>query len=147
MSSAFRIGVQGVMNVMAELGMVARTSTEPFANGGLVVARSSAWVRSPASGILRAQTKLGELVRVGQVLGVVGEPFGEEETPVVSGAEGIVIGRLKLPRWSMRAMRCSMSRASRKTPKRLLKPCVCCEPRSACGKWKSPQLFKDCPLK
>lgn len=92
-----RIGVQGVMNVMAELGMVSRVSAEPSRTVASVVARSSAWVRSPASGILRAQTKLGELVRVGQVLGVVGEPFGELETPVVSGAEGIVIGRLKLP--------------------------------------------------
>jgi len=92
-----RIGVQGVMNVMAELGMVPRSGAEPSRTGASVVARSSTWVRSPSSGILRTQAALGDLVRVGQVLGVVGDPFGEVETPVVSGTEGIVIGRLNLP--------------------------------------------------
>lgn len=92
-----RIGVQGVMNVMAELGMVPRSNVEPSRVVDSVAARSSTWVRSPASGILRSQTALGDLVRDGQVLGMVGEPFGELETPVVSGAEGVVIGRLKLP--------------------------------------------------
>ncbi len=92
-----RIGVQGVLNVMAELGMVPRSETEPVRAVSPVTARSSAWVRSPASGIMRTQAALGDLVRVGQVLGVVGDPFGEVETPVVSGAEGVVIGRLNLP--------------------------------------------------
>jgi predicted deacylase len=92
-----RIGVQGVLNVMAELGMVQRQGGELWRLGASVVARSSSWVRSPGSGIFRAQVALGSLVRVGQVMGVVGDPFGEFETPVISGTEGVVIGRLKLP--------------------------------------------------
>jgi predicted deacylase len=92
-----RIGVQGVMNVMAELGMVARPVPQPPRMADAVVARSSTWVRSPASGILRAQVGLGDLVRSGQILGVVGDPFGEVEMPVVCGTDGVVIGRLKLP--------------------------------------------------
>lgn len=92
-----RIGVQGVMNVMAELGMVTQTAAESSQIGPSVVARSSAWVRSPASGIVRTQAALGDLVRLGQVLAMVGDPFGEMETPVISGTEGVVIGRLNLP--------------------------------------------------
>lgn len=91
-----RIGVQGVMNVLAELGMVARPMQAPRPVDP-VVARSSLWVRSPNSGILRAQTALGDLVRTGQVLGVVGDPFGEVETPVICGADGVVVGKLNLP--------------------------------------------------
>ena len=92
-----RIGVQGVMNVMAELGMVPRSGPEPVPAAESVIARSTTWVRCPASGLLRPQAALGDLVRNGQVLGMVGDPFGEFETPVVSAAEGIVIGRLKQP--------------------------------------------------
>ena len=94
--SCIRIGVQGVINVLAELGMVVPTTpmarpVEP------VVARATAWTRSPASGILRTQVALGDRVRAGQVLGVVGDPFGEQEVPVLSGADGVVVGRLNLP--------------------------------------------------
>ncbi|TXH03098.1 MAG: succinylglutamate desuccinylase/aspartoacylase family protein [Nevskiaceae bacterium] len=89
-----RIGVRGVVNVMAELGMV---PTQPTQKVEPVAARSSTWVRSPASGILRAQAALGDLVKSGQVLGMVGDPFGEVEAPVVCGTDGVVIGRLKLP--------------------------------------------------
>lgn len=94
--ACIRIGVQGVINVLSELGMIARTMpvTRPVEP---VVARSTQWVRSPASGILRAQVALGDLVRNGQVLGVVGDPFGDVETPVFCGTEGVVIGRLNLP--------------------------------------------------
>ncbi len=92
-----RIGVLGVQNVMHLLGMLPppieplSPATEP------VIARSSVWTRAPASGILRAQARLGDEVRKGQVLGIVGDPFGEMETPVTALANGLIIGRLNLP--------------------------------------------------
>ncbi len=95
--TAIRIGVQGVLKVLQEVGMLPRPlevtprSLEP------VFAQSSAWVRSPASGILRAQVALGDRVRERQLLGIVGDPFGETEVPVHATAGGIVIGRLNLP--------------------------------------------------
>ncbi|MGH8461828.1 MAG: succinylglutamate desuccinylase/aspartoacylase family protein [Stenotrophobium sp.] len=92
-----RIGVQGVLNVLSELGMVSPQAVRIPAMAEPVVARSSSWVRSPASGILRVRVGLGVQVRSGQALGVVGDPFGEIETPVLSGADGLIIGRLDLP--------------------------------------------------
>lgn len=92
-----RIGVQGVLNVFYELGMleqrrsVRRQPMEP------VIAESSIWARSPASGVLRAQVALGDVVQAGQELGVVGDPLSENETSVTSPATGVVIGRLNLP--------------------------------------------------
>jgi predicted deacylase len=62
-----------------------------------VIAASSTWCRCPASGVLRSQVALGDVVREGQVLGVVGDPLSENETPVESPATGVVIGRLNLP--------------------------------------------------
>lgn len=93
---AIRIGVRGVLNVMAVLGMLpppARTTRL----AAPVVAKSSTWVRAPASGILRAQIALGEEVGKGQLLGVVGDPLGEMETPVTANAHGVLVGRSSLP--------------------------------------------------
>lgn len=92
-----RIGVQGVLNVLYELNMLdrpkgmRRTQVEP------VIAQASTWARSPASGVLRAQVALGDVVRTGQVIGIVGDPLSENETPIASPATGVVIGRLNLP--------------------------------------------------
>lgn len=93
---AIRIGVRGLLNVMSALDMLpaARRATrlpEP------VVARSSSWVRAAASGVLRAQVELGEQVRKGEQLGVIGDPFGSDDTPVLASAHGIVVGSTALP--------------------------------------------------
>jgi hypothetical protein len=92
-----RIGVQGVLNVLYELGMLERPKGIRKPADEPVVATSSTWVRSPASGVLRSQVALGDVVREGQRLGIVGDPLSESEEPVESTATGVVIGRLELP--------------------------------------------------
>jgi hypothetical protein len=95
--TCIRIGVQGVLNVMYELGMLTRTMYATPRLVEPVIAKSSIWARSPGSGLLRAQVALGEEVRAGQTLGVVGDPFGEVEQAVIGPADGVVIGRLNMP--------------------------------------------------
>jgi predicted deacylase len=95
--TAIRIGVQGVQNVMWEMGSLPKPEFSPLRLPEPVHAHSSTWARSPASGILRALVALGEHVHKGKVLGIVGDPYGDEEAPVLSPVEGIVIGRLNLP--------------------------------------------------
>ncbi len=93
---AIRIGVRGILNVLTALSMLPaapRTARVPEP----VVAKSSTWVRAPASGILRAQVALGEEVKRAQVLGVIGDPLGEMETPVLANAAGVLVGRSALP--------------------------------------------------
>jgi len=88
-------GVRGILNVMRELGMLAgklRTqTTEPF------VARTSAWVRAPTSGILRAIVPLGAHIKRHDVMGYIADPFGEAEIEVRAPSGGIVIGRTNIP--------------------------------------------------
>jgi predicted deacylase len=95
--ACIRIGVLGVQNVMHALGMLPPPIEPPTPAPEPAIAHSSAWTRAPASGILRAQARLGDEVRKGQVLGVIGDPFGEMETPVTASTTGLVIGRLNLP--------------------------------------------------
>src|SRR3546814_16374231 len=93
---AIRTGVRGLLNVMSALDMLpaaprAARLHEP------VVARSSTWVRAAASGVLRAQVELGKQVRKGEVLGVLGEPFGSDDTPGLASTHSIVAGSTALP--------------------------------------------------
>lgn len=91
-----RIGVQGVLNVLCELGMLPAPDrcAEPMEP---VIAKSSTWARSPGSGVCRGQVALGDMVRTGQLIALVADPVGETEVEVHSPANGIVIGRLNLP--------------------------------------------------
>ncbi|MDH3713013.1 MAG: succinylglutamate desuccinylase/aspartoacylase family protein [Gammaproteobacteria bacterium] len=93
---SIRPGVQGIVNVMRALGMLQRSRRktpprEPF------IANSSSWVRAPQSGILRTVVGLGARVSPQDHLGVVADPFGEEESEVRAQSGGIVIGRTNLP--------------------------------------------------
>jgi len=93
--AAIRPGVQGILNVMRTLGMLApsrrRARTDPF------VARSSSWVRAPESGMFRSATPLGARVEQGEPIGHIADPFGDTETTVIAAQSGLVIGRTQLP--------------------------------------------------
>ncbi len=94
---SIRAGVQGILNVMRGLEMLPptrgrkRRSHEPF------VARSSSWVRAPASGIFRGTVPLGAHVEKDAHLGTITEPAGDNESVVCAPLGGIVIGRSNLP--------------------------------------------------
>ena len=93
---AIRPGVEGIINVMRALGMLPhsrrrRLGAEPF------VARSSAWVRAPESGMFRSAKPLGARVEQGEPTGTIADPFGVAETTVIADHSGLVIGRTQLP--------------------------------------------------
>ncbi|MES2886094.1 MAG: succinylglutamate desuccinylase/aspartoacylase family protein [Pseudomonadota bacterium] len=95
--TAIRIGVQGVANVMMELEMLPKSGDAPVSTVTPIYAKSEGWARAPVSGILRAQAALGDAVKKGEVLGVIGDPFDEREVPVIAPFGGIIIGRVMLP--------------------------------------------------
>ena len=95
---SIRIGLQGVLNVMRELGMLAPTKTksrkklvDPF------VAYKSQWMRSPETGMLRTTKSLGASVEKGEILGYVDDPYSNAQYPIESGVGGVVIGRAQSP--------------------------------------------------
>ncbi|WP_420467436.1 succinylglutamate desuccinylase/aspartoacylase family protein [Panacagrimonas sp.] len=95
--TAIRIGAQGVQNVMWEMGLLPRPEFSPLRVPEPILAHSSHWIRAPSSGILRTGVGLGDHIRRGQSMGVIGDPFGENEIEVCANLEGVVIGRLNLP--------------------------------------------------
>jgi predicted deacylase len=93
---AIRAGYQGVLNVMRHIGMLrtkksARKAIEPF------IARTSAWVRAPESGMVRHTVALGRRVAKNDTLGVISDPYSSYEVPITSPYRGIVIGRSESP--------------------------------------------------
>lgn len=93
---SIRAGERGVTNVMRNLGMLPPARARKRRHEP-VVARSSQWVRAPASGIARMKVGLGSHVKKDQVLGRIADPFGDAATPVNSPCSGVIIGRSEVP--------------------------------------------------
>lgn len=91
---AIRIGLRGIVQVLRQLGMLKKVKhkVKPAA-----ILRSSTWVRAGHSGILRTLVPMGAAVTKGDVLGIIADPFGENETSVEASVSGVVIGRTNLP--------------------------------------------------
>jgi hypothetical protein len=89
-----RIGVQGCLNVMKSLKMIEgpKKGTKKSYR-----ATSSQWVRSPKGGCIRIKKKLGQNVKVGELLGVVSDPFDLQKVSIHSEIDGVVIGLTKIP--------------------------------------------------
>lgn len=93
---SIRAGLQGIINVMRKIGMLAPSRStkrynEPF------VARSSNWERAPESGLLRSVAVLGRFVKKGEALGTIADPVTGSEVPVTTRYSGVVIGRTEMP--------------------------------------------------
>ena len=94
--SCIRAAVKGIVRVMRALEMLPASKRKRPELKSLHIG-SSKWIRAPQSGLLRATTRLGSQVKEGQVLGVVSDPFGENEVEILSPVSGVAIGRSNLP--------------------------------------------------
>jgi hypothetical protein len=92
---SIRAGLRGILNVMHHIGML--TEVKPARPVTPVLARSTSWVRAPASGIVSDKVKLGSKVVKGQCLATISDPLGDEEDTATAPFDGIVIGRSNLP--------------------------------------------------
>ena len=93
---AARLGVAGILRVMAALGMIPAGSL-PRGRAQSAVCGRSEWLRAPAAGLVAMEAGIGNRVLAGQVLGTISDPFGETEVEIVAPRDGIVIGALTLP--------------------------------------------------
>ncbi len=93
--ASIKIGVDGILNVMKAIGMIKITNTS--SKKKIFLANSSSWVRSPVSGIHVPKVTLGKIVKKGEVLGEISNPFGDHKTIIKSHENGILIGMSKLP--------------------------------------------------
>ena len=90
-----QLGVEGILNVMSAMGMIKKRPKKRHKK--TFIARSSSWLRAPNSGIHIASAKLGKIVKKGDVLGEISNPFGDHKTLVKAHESGIIIGMSMLP--------------------------------------------------
>ena len=90
-----KIGVEGILNVMATIGMIKSRKKprhkKPF------IALSSSWLRAPQSGIYIPLVKLGKSVKKGDIVGEISNPFGDNKVLIKAHENGVIIGISKLP--------------------------------------------------
>lgn len=89
--NAIRFGVQGVLSVMARLGMIAGSGSKRRSTS--LLSTRSFWERAPAGGIFIPLVPLGRAVKKDTLLGFVADPHGGGENPVTASREGVIIGR------------------------------------------------------
>ena len=94
---SIRVGVRGVMNVMRHLGMLRQSPRRKTLTKQPLISRRAVWVRATTSGVLRSRASLGSEVSEGDLLGIIGDPMGTEETAVRCTEAGIIIGKSNLP--------------------------------------------------
>lgn len=96
---SIRAGERGVINVLAHLGMVRKRKPSSTSNKKIMpfIAYSSSWVRADTSGFVRDRVQIGDQVTKGQVLAEIGDSFGEVQSKVLAGREGIIIGKQNIP--------------------------------------------------
>lgn len=92
---SIRTGLRGILNIMQSIGMIPVSGSRRRVNP--VLARSTSWVRAPASGIVSGKARLGSSVTRGQRLATISDPLGDEEEDALAPFDGIVIGYNKLP--------------------------------------------------
>lgn len=94
---AIRAGVKGIRGIMNYLDMLSYSSRKNKKCIIPMISRSSRWIRAHDSGIIHAFKNLGETVNKGDSLGIIVDPFGTDETPIISTVDGIIIGKSNLP--------------------------------------------------
>jgi len=93
---SIRAGVAGVMRVMHHKAMIS-TRGVSAPNAPPQYCLSSKWLRAPMGGLLRIFKGDGSLVRQGELLAAVSDPFGEDETEILAPFSGIIVGRAVMP--------------------------------------------------
>jgi len=93
--ASIKIGVEGILNALRSIGMIKGANKKPPKK--IFIANSSSWVRSPISGVHVAKVQLGKIVKKGDILGEIANPFGDHKTIIRSHEDGILIGMSNLP--------------------------------------------------
>ncbi len=93
--SVIRTGYRGILKIMRHTGMLAANrrakQREP------IITDRTSWVRASMSGTFTLNVKLGDLVKRGNLLGVLNDPFGDDREDVPAPFTGVIIGKLNLP--------------------------------------------------
>jgi predicted deacylase len=94
--TAIEAALAGTLRVMHRIGMLAKPAANDVPRPP-TVSHSSQWLRAPEGGIFRSARRIGHWVTGNETIGVISDPFGQLEVPVIASDTGIIIGQSHLP--------------------------------------------------
>lgn len=86
---AIEEGINGTLRLMKYLKM---TDKAPKAKVKSRIVWNSSWIRARTAGIFHPQIAAGDLIRKGQLIGSITDPFGEFREQIKSPSSGYVVG-------------------------------------------------------
>lgn len=87
-------GIKGIKRVLNAKGMANFKVEE---ENTTLRFNQTKWLRAPQAGIFRWLKDSGNKVKKGEKIGVINDPYGAEETPVLSEKTGFIIGHNNSP--------------------------------------------------
>jgi len=94
--TSIRIGVNGLVNVLRENDMLPKIIRKKTPKVPIIT-KSSKWIRSMESGMLRTIKALGDTVKENETIAYIDEPLGDDSFEIVSPFDGIIIGKSEIP--------------------------------------------------
>jgi uncharacterized protein len=94
--TAIEAAVTGTLRVMHRIGMLATPAADGMPTPS-TISHSSQWLRAPEGGIFRSSRRIGHWVAANETIGMISDPFGQLEVPVIASDAGIIIGQSHLP--------------------------------------------------
>src|SRR5262249_6045510 len=94
---AVELLVNGVVNVMRQLGMIAgehpRLNPPPNKGeeGNATVLTKFEWVYTKSAGVWYPKVKAGDVVKEGEQVGTVGDLFGDTVEKIISPVNGVIL--------------------------------------------------------
>ncbi|WP_372794996.1 succinylglutamate desuccinylase/aspartoacylase family protein [Lutibacter sp.] len=88
-----KVGIQGTINVIHELGLRDFSSKTPKINtdNQPIIIKTSKWIRAKHSGMYRSDVSAGQKVAKGIKLGSISDPFGNFEKDFKNNQEGYIL--------------------------------------------------------
>ena len=90
------IGLNGMSRLLYHHGMLGDPPGLPAGPQSLVFEHST-WLRAPRAGIFRRRKDAGQGVAKGEILGLIGDPFGQEVRPVLARHNAYILGHNNAP--------------------------------------------------
>ncbi|PID47932.1 MAG: succinylglutamate desuccinylase [Proteobacteria bacterium] len=93
---SIKIGSRGILNILKELNMLPKKDSKKRGKAPIIT-KSSQWIRSSQSGILRTIKALGQTVQKGDIIAYIDEPLTDKSQAIEASFDGIIIGKSQIP--------------------------------------------------
>lgn len=86
-------GIAGIRRLLAHKGMIINT----LESAESISIHKKTWIRAPHAGMFRWLKSSGATVKKDEVIGVINDPYGQDEIPITSPKNGYIIGHNNAP--------------------------------------------------